>query len=287
VDTRLLFMYAETSIHAGTGSTVSVVDLPIQRERTTQYPVIQGSGVKGALRHQSLTRNGDVSLVFGDDSKDGSTHAGAVSFGDARIVLFPVRSLAGVFAYVTSPDILARTMRDMYHAGLQVETPPAFAQDRCLVASGSIVRAAGTVVLEEFSFVPEKSEYVDRLADWLSNNALPQSDGYLYWRDTLKSRLVILPDDDFRDFVLHSTEVATRVRINAGTKTVADGALWTQEFLPSDSLLVSTVVVRKARGDSGQDVEAMQEQLLAMTPERIQIGGDETTGTGFVALKWA
>ena len=43
-------MYAVTPCHAGSGSALGVVDLPIQRERHTNWPMIQASGVKGAFR---------------------------------------------------------------------------------------------------------------------------------------------------------------------------------------------------------------------------------------------
>ena len=118
MDSNALFIYTISSLHAGVGSTVSVVDLPIQRERTTQYPIVQGSGVKGALRP---IENGDnkteVERYFGGVRKDSQNRdisfAGAFSVGDARIVLFPVRSLVGVFAYVTCRAVLARVARDI------------------------------------------------------------------------------------------------------------------------------------------------------------------------------
>src|SRR5438128_7853487 len=49
-ETKTLYLYVETPLHAGVGSGLSSIDLPIQRERTTQYPMIQGSGIKGKLR---------------------------------------------------------------------------------------------------------------------------------------------------------------------------------------------------------------------------------------------
>ncbi len=49
-ETSMLYLYVETPLHAGVGSGLSSIDLPIQRERTTQYPMIQGSGIKGKLR---------------------------------------------------------------------------------------------------------------------------------------------------------------------------------------------------------------------------------------------
>ena len=49
-NTSLVTLYAVTPCHAGSGSSVGVVDLPIQRERHTNYPIIQASGVKGAFK---------------------------------------------------------------------------------------------------------------------------------------------------------------------------------------------------------------------------------------------
>ncbi len=46
----MLFIYVETPLHAGTGRGLGAVDLPIQRERTTGYPIVQASSVKGRLR---------------------------------------------------------------------------------------------------------------------------------------------------------------------------------------------------------------------------------------------
>ena len=49
-DFSIAIMYAVTPCHAGSGSALGVVDLPIQRERHTNWPMIQASGVKGAFR---------------------------------------------------------------------------------------------------------------------------------------------------------------------------------------------------------------------------------------------
>ena len=49
----------------------------------------------------------------------------------------------------------------------------------------------------------------------------------------LSEKLVILHDDDFRDFVALSTEVITRNKIDNETGTVAEGQLFTEEYLPT------------------------------------------------------
>jgi CRISPR-associated protein Cmr4 len=60
----IMNMVAQTSIHAGAGQALSVIDLPIQRESHTQFPVIFGSSLKGALRFRA-------SQVLNDNKKTG------------------------------------------------------------------------------------------------------------------------------------------------------------------------------------------------------------------------
>jgi len=304
MQTRLLFIYTETSLHAGTGSGLSAVDLPIQRERTTQYPNIQGSGVKGSLRSQCTAPDDEKDAVFGPDTKNGSDHAGAVSVGEARIVLFPVRSLAGIFAYTVCPHVLARLKREAQRAGLEVNwNVPPVSESECLVTASSTVIANNKVVLEEFSFTAQQDSNADAIAEWLAG-CLPEGSEYDYWHNKVKDSLVILPDDAFRDFVVNSTEVTTRVRIIPDSKTVQQGALWTQEALPADTLMVSAITARRLRLPTKNDREEIIKDIpnelgqgiasevlnwlisLENMPPRLQIGGDETTGSGQVALRW-
>jgi CRISPR-associated protein Cmr4 len=42
----VVFLYAETPLHAGSGTALGAVDLPVQRERMTNLPMVQGSGIK-------------------------------------------------------------------------------------------------------------------------------------------------------------------------------------------------------------------------------------------------
>ena len=282
---RVLFLYTESSLHAGTGSTVSVVDLPIQRERTTEYPIVQSTGIKGALRSQ-YSGNGDTESIFGPDTDKADSFAGALSVGDARIVLFPLQSLAGVFAYATSAAVLARLQRDLSYAKIQspaIEPPPA---DSAFVTGDSNLIAGGRVVLEEFSFEPQQASFADEWAQFLATHALPAGEEYAYWRDKLLHSLIILPDDDFREFTKTSTEIVTRVRLDPGTKTVKTGALWTQESLPSDTLLYSSIIVNASRSSNKMSAEDVFDALQQGYSNRIQVGGDETTGSGFVAMKW-
>ncbi len=107
-EAALMWFYTETPLHAGTGVRLGTVDLPIQRERYTDYPLIQGSSLKGALRSAAVAKLGSkddrIACVFGPEriTSPEEAYAGAVTLTDARLVLFPVRSLVAGFTWVTS-----------------------------------------------------------------------------------------------------------------------------------------------------------------------------------------
>ncbi len=100
--TRLYTLHALTPLHAGTGQGVGDIDLPVTRERATGLPFVPGSSVRGVLR-DALGGREDQAAVFGPDPRHASEFAGALSVTDARLLLFPVRSVAGTWAWATSP----------------------------------------------------------------------------------------------------------------------------------------------------------------------------------------
>ncbi len=299
----LLFAYCETPVHAGTGRSVGTVDLPIQRERITGFPIVQASSVKGVLRAATQTNGADGErhrALFGPDlSEEASTHAGALQVSDLQVVLFPVRSLAGVFAWTTSPAALARLGRLAKLAGIEPPVDPTrFAQlqpGQCAVANQSaLLTQAGQqlgVVFEEFSFtvVGDLAGLVSALAEWLTVHALPQSPEYAWWRANLAKHLSVLADDDFRDFVLYATEIETHVRLKDDTKTVDEGALWTTEVLPAETLLAGLLAATRSRYDKvAEDGKSLLEWLTEkIDGQRIRLGGNETTGRGAVILRVA
>jgi CRISPR-associated protein Cmr4 len=299
---QVVYFYVETPLHAGSGSGVGPIDLPIQRERVTGYPIVQASSIKGRLRAEAKVRGMSdpvAWLIFGPDAEHASEHAGALSSSDARLLLFPVRSLAGVFAWVTSVELLARFRRDVAALtdgwnGWQL--PPEINGNQALVAPNSVLTVADQqIVLEELSFTTKSDPVVSTVGQWLASSALPADPVYdAYWREALPLRLVILPDEALRDFTQFATEIVTRVQLNTDTKTVAGTGLWTEENLPVETLLYAPFFATPPRGkpkeangqvkiDTGQDVLSTLQQYL---PPRLCLGGDETVGRGSVALRF-
>lgn len=297
----LVFFHAETAVHAGSGQSFGAIDLAIQRERHTDHPIIAASGVKGAVRdwfskHRDHgTDSPTVTAVFGPDTRNASDHAGAVAFTDARTLLFPVRSARGVFAWTTCPSALARLARDLALTGgaplpaeaLVVAVP----NGTVLGSQGSAVTDREGVLLEEYAFAFQASEAVGVLGAWLAGHAVPEGAEYDPVRDGLARRLLVLTDDDFTDFVRHTTEVQARIALNEKKTTTGDGGnLFYQENLPADTVLYAAVLAgddlsgRLAGQGAARDVLRLVTEPLS--GQRIQLGGDETVGKGICCTRF-
>ena len=286
-ETTLLFLHALTAMHPGSGTALGVVDLPVQRERHTGWPTIPGTSLKGVLKAEARATgkltNGLLATLFGPDTNNADEHAGAVAFTDARLLAFPVRSLKGVFAWVTCPEALSRLRRDLALTSLAgLPEAPGIKVGEAVVATASPLRQGNGVVLEEFAF--DAVDGVAPVAAWVADHATDDKDT----KQRLQERLVIVDDDAFSHFVQHATEVTARIALNYETKTAKQGALFYEEFLPSETLLYSVVLAERSRSN-GAKLTAL-EVLGALTGlglRTVQIGAGETIGKGFCALRFA
>lgn len=299
-EAKVMFIYTESSLHCGSGTSLGVIDLPIQREKYTDYPVCQASGVKGVVRewfeNKYDEKDPKIKWTFGPDfgRGDGDAHAGAATFTDARLLLFPVRSLNGVFAYTTSRFALSRLKRDLVMAGVKVDwSLPAESGDKIFGVAGSkIADSNNKVVLEEYTFDFQAEDGAKAIAEWIADNAIPKGAEYDFWRNKVKTDLLILPDNAFKDFVKLSTEVQARIQIDNKTKTVKSGALFYEEALPSDTLLYSVVMSHDPACDTEKRPDGLKTSSEVMTflcgidKERLQFGGDATIGKGIVNVNF-
>lgn len=301
----VLYLYTESSLHAGVGFVEDApVDLPIQREATTAYPLIFSSSLKGALRGhlRGVAQEEDIAATFGAEYKaveeanqDGveeeETSAAALRIGDARLLLFPVRSFMGIYAWSTSADVLARFQRDVQWRDLNLQMPVVQAPPEgsaYTAANSRVVTEDGRLVLEEFTFKAEVQESLTAVGEWLSSAVLPQDEAYAYWRRKVQTDLVVLPEDAYRFLVSTRTEVQHRIRINPATQTAAPGALWTEEHLPADSVLYTPISAR-APYVATPNLQSAPEVLTWLQEHlgsHVQVGGGRTLGRGIMRLRW-
>jgi CRISPR-associated protein Cmr4 len=301
-----VFLYAVSPVHMGAGQAIGMIDNPIQRERHTGHPCVAGSGIKGAVRHGFKAIGGDEHLIdalFGPESGRDTLHAGAVSFGDAQLIAFPVRSLKGGYVYATCPQALARARRLMEAVGLSATWSGELAVDEgeCIVVNPALlsqrkINGTPTDVLHleafEYTAKDKANAKLKQIADDLAAKAIPQQNGYGFFREKLKQDLVVLSDTDLAYFVQHATLVEPHVRIDNVTGTAADGGLFYTENLPPESLLIAPVLASQVRnGAKKSEAEFMDAAnvLLKVTTvidgKLLQIGGDATTGRGLVVAK--
>jgi len=318
-------------MHVGSGSDLGLVDMPIQRESHTGFPKIEASSLKGAIRENfegKATEEKDwldIQLAFGYDKdglqkvkdKDGKEisfedkhfkdskdrdYSGALAFSDARLLLFPVKSFKGIFAYVTCPQVLTRFKNDLKICGdsdekvselnkaiklANIENSVADKEYLCTQQGNDQLQ----VILEEYAFDVSQKENTVSIASELSQ----------YLEIHLMEKLIILPDTVFSDFVKLFTEVITRNKINNTTGTVAKGALFTEEYLPAESVLYSLVFSNsiftadeKRKGSFTKDEKESEEQKvqnyfaekIAAKNGYMQIGGNSTLGKGIVKTKF-
>ncbi|NOZ70131.1 MAG: type III-B CRISPR module RAMP protein Cmr4, partial [Deferribacteres bacterium] len=149
-----MFIYAVSPVHMGAGTTLGVIDNPIQRERHTEHPVMAGSGIKGAMRHAAKLNglNDSVDAIFGPEPGKSNDHAGAVSFTDGQIVLFPVRSLKEGFVYATCPIALSRLARLLDAAGIDHKVSAKDVKPGKCVTVNNDVLDNGDLILEAYKY---------------------------------------------------------------------------------------------------------------------------------------
>lgn len=284
---KLLFTHALTPLYPGTGQGSGVIDLPIAREIATNIPYLPGSSLKGVLRDECK----DEALcktLFGPEAKtisESNSQAGVLQFTDQRLLLLPVRSLSGTFAWVTSPLILQRFSRLLTY--IDIHDAPAIpqpAKDEAHTAhhSGLPLNIGGKqqVILEDLDFTAvTDQQLVTDWAEWLGACLFPADNSGEGWRKTLSEKLCILHDDRLGFLLETGTEVIAR---NVLDENKTSENLWYEEALPAESILEGLVIAQSV-GQANNPDTALTE-LVRLTTSLIQLGGHATIGRGFCRL---
>lgn len=320
---RLFHLHTLSALHCGTGQSVGVVDLPIARARATQLPIVPGSSLRGVLRQEIGSRErGLETALFGPRTiKDSSSSfAGALTVGDAHLLVMPVRALAGVVSYVTSPFILRRYARDLAAAGLKApDIPVPVGVQQALITTNSVNlagnpsgnpadNAAGrlpsnradnthtntsssssnssstnTLVLEDLDLKAQRSVSTD---DWAKTIAALVHPGDAAAQADFIERFAILSDDILSYLSETATELRTRISIDQDTGTVKQGALWFEEHLPAESVLWGVYALSDSNEPSQRRDAAELATALAhsfpLQSALLQLGGQAGVGRGLV-----
>lgn len=290
-NTCVYWLHTLSPTHVGTGRGVGYIDLPIHRDKVTNWPAIPGSAFKGVWAdHYGATedkRRSDpkLRLAFGraSDQESNASNAGALIATDARLVCLPIRSVQGTFAWCTSPLALQMLRRDLCLA-MVADLPPQPPD----VSDGEIHRCKTTklednrrIFLEDLDFVGREcavtSEWAERLAQWV----FPGEENKA-WRELFVERFAVVPNTVFDFLTETGTEVSARVRIDDELKTVAQGALWNEEALPAETILAGLIACDRVARNDENVTPAVLVSEFATKPLLLQIGGKATVGRGRV-----
>jgi len=278
-------------VHVGTGGNrLGRVDLSIVREPGTRLPKIPGTSLHGAIRQYAAVCYGDlctagggknqddshpVNYTFGSikESSGDSGQSGRVSISDARLLLFPVYSLAGP-VWVTSPSILSEFGVTTDDPGDQLRLPQTL--------SGQEQLNLGWLMLAKAEVAFNWQETITDFSEDLKS--VPEA---------ITSRAVLVSDKLFSQIVNSNLEVRTSVSIDPETGAAADKALFTYEAIPRATILWLDVVEddfsRKfpdyAKAKALEHKTPMDVVIAGIKlAEMLGIGGMGTRGFGRVRL---
>lgn len=303
----ILKFYTISPMHAGSGDSVATVDLPIQRERHTNYPCVHASAVKGAMRaHFREFATADpikqydekqfkqaeklINFIFGSDKdNDGwkgefednneaspiDSISGAISVSDAKLLAFPMRSNIAPFIWVTCPVILNRLKNDLRFCGIPVQSNN----------YDSIIKDDNAKILMG-ELKDEKIILEDAVVEIKDKNLVSIEFLNEHFPEFTKLLLLLISDEMFDYCISSCTEIQTNIKINSKTGTAADGALRYQEFLPSDSVLYSVINFKGQHNMDNLKADIIEEHIKGIIKDFIQIGGDETLGKGICKISW-
>jgi len=303
----LVFMYVLTPVHMGSGHSLSYVDLPVQREKVTSYPVLWASGIKGVFRTNFFKyienkRDNEklneklVDIIFGpEDSED--SFSSCISITDAKILFYPVRSLKGVFAYVTCPFVIKRFLNELssfYTNSKNISNLPNLLNnqlnlddDKVIIENDSVLKIDNnSIALEEFVF-EIKNDQNNFLKNLLDIDFFKNLEDFIN-DNKFVSRVVLVSDNVFKDFVNYSVEIRTRIRIDQVSGVTKEGALFTQEFIPSDSIFYSFIFTKNSFDKNNKlSKDQINQKINEFLNDYnvLQFGSDETLGKGLIKLK--
>ncbi|MBP1999089.1 CRISPR-associated protein Cmr4 [Paenibacillus shirakamiensis] len=288
---RWLWMHCLSPLHIGSGEGLGNIDMPIQREKVTEWPFIPGSSLKGAQRGYYRSAQW-LDAAFGQQGEV-EGNAGALVFTDGRLLAFPVASRFGIFAYVTCPLVLKRFQRDAVASGLPMTLPDmtrfeqeatvqpqlAWVSDTGLLHP-NVGRDADNLFLDEFTGNGIRAQ---SLADWaqmMGQQLFEDKPSQELWQ----KRVVLVSDETFQYFAAMCCEVVPRIRMNEDTKTVQHGALWYEEYVPTEAVFYALIWCDRVGGSSstiGRD--QFLDQLERETV--LHMGGNITLGKGRIRCR--
>ncbi len=156
---KIIVLECITNMHVGNGDVnYNIIDNEVERDPVTNYPAINASGVKGALREYFTSRealSAAVDGIFGRDTQESTQ--GKVKILGAEMLAMPARASLGDRAYyhITTKDAVER-FKEQCSIFLQKEAAlKAAAKDGEKQAEGIKLKNAYILLGKDLYEIPE------------------------------------------------------------------------------------------------------------------------------------
>ena len=277
--TEAYIIRAITNMHPGSGdSTFGVVDNLVQRDPITDFPTINSSSLKGAIREYFENNDfpkDDLTFIFGSEAKADKDNkkAGAYSFLNADLLVFPVRSNCKPFFRATCPELLNsfRNKWNLVSANKASETKEykaieTLAQIDVKDGKPLVFENFKEVILEDFDAVV--SDDMD-------------GDTYKILGEILGDSIALFSNTDFQ-------EIAGKERIPTIARNYLENGesknLWYEEILPRETrfvTLISKPVKYAEKGVEKTNLADINKRFEKMIKDNtVQIGANASIGYG-------
>ncbi|CBZ03989.1 CRISPR-associated RAMP Cmr4 [Clostridium botulinum H04402 065] len=178
-----------------------------------------------------------------------------------------MRSATDIYKLITCPYVLRRWKEEINQS-----FEDSFLEDiedgHCVVNNESQLLSEDKVMLEEYIFEANRKEDLSSLF----NESL---------EELQVNKVVILSDSDFIDMVTMYTEVITRNKIDVETGTAQGTGLFSEEYLPAETVMYFSVLESAFyKGGEKEVLKYFNKELGKI----FQVGGNETIGKGIVKI---
>lgn len=267
------FIKAVTNLHVGSGGNIeSEVDLPFQKDEIG-FPTIYASSLKGAMKSHFLRAFEDdkplIHRVFGSDNS--GDEASKISILDALLLGIPARGLSldssssKIWYYVTSYSVMKKIksyLELISYICDGVNLDFELSENICYGDGCPSDLLLNEIEVRNLTVVQKDSIFFQVLENYQI------------------APLIVLDDSTAMNVISRSLLRVRRIRINRETKTAVSGGLWSEEYVPINTVFFSAILLKndKAACDFANTHLRKTDYLI--------VGGKETIGKGMVKLIW-
>jgi CRISPR-associated protein Cmr4 len=270
-----------TNLHAGSGdANYGIIDKLVQREPSTNRPIIHSSSLKGALREyfefkNPPEKNGDkvitndlVHEVFGSHQNDENMGTGKCRFLAAYLLSIPVRSNVNPYFMATSVDVLKELKQEAESTGFALNPSLVAEIDSIIglfIENGKEFLHKGNPIIfsNQFGTNITLEDWKARVNDKVKVTELEKITG---------NNLAVFNSGDFAEQCRQLPVIARNQLENGVSKN-----LWYEEVVPRFSRFFQFTLVP---GEENKFIDSFIGELTN-SKNTFQVGANATIGYGY------